>query len=329
MDTLCPSMVSTDDASPRPRVVTRARGAHSGHAPPSDARVLVATVLAAGASLFGDAVVVRWTTNSDRALLHYSHFRFGDYGTFTIVGVLGAGLAWWIVARVVARPRGAFFRLALAVTVVLWLPDVWLLVRGDPGRAVATLVLMHVVVAVVTYNALVHVAPPRPASGQLLPPRAVAARAPTDALTRAADTATIRRATWGTMTSLVAAEFLLGLVGMLYVPFNRPNGWIAHRGVALYLAHAIVGGVLGAAALIVEIVVLRDVDATRLERIASNVGVWGVGVGAIGGVACYSHSLRLVGMAVMFLGVSVAFFGYLIPVLGERAGAALTVDPEA
>jgi hypothetical protein len=54
-----------------------------------------------------------------------------------------------------------FFRMAVLVTLVLWLPDVYILVNGQPGRAVAFLFLMHLAIAVVTYNALVHLAPVR------------------------------------------------------------------------------------------------------------------------------------------------------------------------
>ena len=147
----------------RRRVVTRELDARAPYAPPAPARVVAATALSAGASLVGDAVLVRWTTNRYPTLQHYSHFRFSDYGTLTLVGVLGAALAWWFVTQYVNAPRRVFFRVATAVTVALWLPDLWLLVRGEPGRAIAALALMHVVVAVVTYNVLVHVAPLRPA----------------------------------------------------------------------------------------------------------------------------------------------------------------------
>jgi hypothetical protein len=288
--------------------------------------VLAGTALAALASLFGDALVVQWTKSRYPSLSNYSHFRLADYGTLTIVGVLGAGFAWWLVTRSVGTPRRVFFRVALVVTVVLWLPDLWLLVRGEPGRAIAALALMHVVVAVVTYNVLVHVAPLRPASAADVSVNAIDVGAPPVLVSRDASAASRRRSVWVTMTTLVVAEFVLGLVGMLYVPFSRPNGWISHQGAGLYLAHAVLGGALGLAAGAIVFVVRRDPRASRLERIAAMVGVWGVVVGAIGGGLCYSHSLRLLGMALMFVGVSVAFFGYLIPLLGEDHGATAIRD---
>jgi len=130
------------------------------------------------------------------------------------------------------------------------------------------------------------------------------------------------------MITLVVAEFVLGLVGMLYVPFDRPNGWIAHRGEPLYLSHAILGGALGVAAITLALIVVRSAEALRLERIAAQVGLWGVVVGAIGGGVCYSHSLRLLGMALMFLGVAVAFFGYLIPLIGESSDTTRSGDAQ-
>jgi hypothetical protein len=48
--------------------------------------------------------------------------------------------------------------------VVLWLPDLFILYRGQPADAVAVLMVMHLAIALVTYNLLVHVAPVLPAS---------------------------------------------------------------------------------------------------------------------------------------------------------------------
>jgi len=44
---------------------------------------------------------------------------------------------------------------------MLWLPDVYILVKGQPAAAVAFLFLMHLAIALVTYNALVRLAPIR------------------------------------------------------------------------------------------------------------------------------------------------------------------------
>jgi hypothetical protein len=42
------------------------------------------------------------------------------------------------------------------------LPDFYILYQGQPGEAVAVLMVMHLAIAVVTYNGLVRIAPPRP-----------------------------------------------------------------------------------------------------------------------------------------------------------------------
>jgi hypothetical protein len=69
-------------------------------------------------------------------------------------------VAWPIVTRVSYARRWLFFRLAILVTLFLWLPDLYLLYRGQPADAVA----MHLAIAVVTCNLLVHIAPIRPAA---------------------------------------------------------------------------------------------------------------------------------------------------------------------
>ena len=61
-------------------------------------------------------------------------------------------------------PRWMFLRMAVLVTIVLWLPDLYILAKGQPARAVAFLMVMHLAIAVVTYNLLVRLAPCRPAA---------------------------------------------------------------------------------------------------------------------------------------------------------------------
>jgi hypothetical protein len=43
----------------------------------------------------------------------------------------------------------------------LLLPDLYILHVGEPAKGVAVLMLMHVAIALVTYNLLVHLAPAR------------------------------------------------------------------------------------------------------------------------------------------------------------------------
>ena len=131
------------------------------HRQPSMLAVAVATVLSLGGSLLVDAALVALGTKVFPSTKGYVHFQFHDYAKLTIIGVLIACAAWPIVTRISSAPRWLFFRLAILVTLVLLLPDVWLLAKHAPPKAVLVLVSMHLAIALVTYNALVHVAPVR------------------------------------------------------------------------------------------------------------------------------------------------------------------------
>jgi hypothetical protein len=129
--------------------------------PPATGRLLLATVLSIGASLAADAALVALGTKVFPSTKGYVHFEFHDYARLTIIGVVIACAAWPVVARLSSAPRWLFFRLALAVTAVLLLPDLYILHQGQPARAVCVLMLMHVAIGLLTYNLLVHVAPVR------------------------------------------------------------------------------------------------------------------------------------------------------------------------
>jgi hypothetical protein len=131
---------------------------HPAHRQPQGSRVLAATAVALAGSLGADALLVVIGTAIFPSTKGYGHFQFSDYAKLTVVGVLIACLAWPIVTRISSAPRWLFFRLAILVTLVLWLPDVYILARGAPGRAVAVLMIMHLAIALVTYNCLVHIA---------------------------------------------------------------------------------------------------------------------------------------------------------------------------
>jgi hypothetical protein len=131
------------------------------HRPPSGARVVLATVVSLVGSLAVDAALVAIGEAVFPATKGYVHFQFSDYSKLTIIGVLIACVAWPLVTRISSAPRWLFFRLAIVVTIVLLLPDVYILHQGQPPRAVAVLMCMHLAIAVVTYNALVHLAPVR------------------------------------------------------------------------------------------------------------------------------------------------------------------------
>ncbi len=91
----------------------------------------------------------------------YVHFRFSDYGALTTVGVIIACVAWPVVTRISSAPRWVFLRMAVPVTAVLLLPDLYILAKGQPLKAVLVLMVMHLAIGAVTYNALVRLAPAR------------------------------------------------------------------------------------------------------------------------------------------------------------------------
>ena len=128
------------------------------HRQPSALRVAIATVVSVVGSLAADAVLVVIGEAIFPSTKGYVHFQFSDYSKLTVIGVLIACAAWPIVTRISSDPRWLFFRMAIAVTLVLWLPDLWILHLGQPVKAVAVLMVMHLAIAVVTYNCLVHIA---------------------------------------------------------------------------------------------------------------------------------------------------------------------------
>ncbi len=129
--------------------------------PPSAAAVVVATVVALVGSLAADALLVKIGVSLYPATKGYSHFQFSDYAKLTVIGVVIACVAWPVVTRVSSQPKWLFLRAAAAVTLVLFVPDLWIWYLGQSADAVFVLVWMHVAIAVVTYLALITLAPVR------------------------------------------------------------------------------------------------------------------------------------------------------------------------
>ena len=272
---------------------------------PRPVAMATASVVALAGSLLVDAGLVVLWTGLVPAATSYAHFRFADYATVTVIGVLVACGAWPVTCRISTEPRRLFLRLAVVVTAVLWIPDVVLMVRHQPVRDVMVLMVLHVAVAVVTYNALVRLAP--------APASAVGASRvgadPGPVVGADADAAFLgSRATL--LAVAVGVTFALGVAALVVVPTGRPTGWWPERGRIVYLAHAGVGLplALGAAWYLV-----RAGDSTRLVRLSARVGAAGVAVAGAGGLLAVAHPLRLLGAALMLVGPLVAAFGYLIP----------------
>jgi Family of unknown function (DUF6069) len=130
-----------------------------GAARPSAWRWILGTVVAVGASLFACFGLVQIAVALSPALAEYGHFHFGDYSKLTIIGVIVACVGWPIVAWLTTQARRLYLWLAIAVTVVSLAPDAWILHLGQPTLGVATLAVMHLALAMITYPAMVFIAP--------------------------------------------------------------------------------------------------------------------------------------------------------------------------
>jgi Family of unknown function (DUF6069) len=135
---------------------------------PAPGRLLVASVVSIVGSLLADAALVAIGTRVFPSTRGYGHFQFHDYAKLTVIGVVIACVAWPLVIRLSSAPRWLFFRLAILVTAVLLLPDLYILHQGQPARAVAVLMVMHLAIGLITYNALVRLAPARRRSDRVI-----------------------------------------------------------------------------------------------------------------------------------------------------------------
>lgn len=292
------------------------------HRPPRPMLVAVAAAFSIAASLGLDALAVHLGESLYPATRHFSHFRVGDYATLTVVGVVVACAAWPVVTRVSSAPRWLFLRMAVAVTVALWLPDGWLLLRGESPQGVAVLMVMHLLIALVTYNALVRIAPAR-----LPRSEAAAVEATSDpAVPRQLSERNVRRV-WNAMAILVSVELVVGVGTIVVVPFKRTDAFVPPHGTAIYVLHGALGVLLGAGAVAVLVV---SSAAGRLPRIGAVMGAVGVGIGLVGGLIAGFGATRLLGMGLMLVGTIVAGIGYLTPALeafGKAEAARAGVPP--
>ncbi len=122
-------------------------------------RVVLVGAIATVVSIAGDAALAAAGRHFFTINPGFQPFTPARYGLFTFVGVVGATAAWPVVVWISTRPRQLYALLAVAVTLVLLLPDVRLF-AGEPTHdmrygAVGTLVAMHLWIAIVTYVLLV------------------------------------------------------------------------------------------------------------------------------------------------------------------------------
>jgi hypothetical protein len=137
---------------------------------PSKGEVVLASLVAIVGSLAIDWVLVFIGTRVFLSTKGFVHFKFSDYSKLTVIGVVVACLAWPVVTRITSSPRWLFYRMAIAVTIVLLAPDGYIWVNGEPTNAVFVLVVMHLAIAVVTYYSLVVLAPTRRVRGRSTSP---------------------------------------------------------------------------------------------------------------------------------------------------------------
>lgn len=135
---------------------------------PTVASLVLAFIVALAGSLAVDALIAHVAVLLSPALQGYPHFRFFDYARLTILGVLGAAAGWWMLAVVSPVASRLYAIAAVVLTIVLFAPDIWILLGGAPGGGVLALMVMHVAVAFVVYGVMTRLAPARPRRRDLL-----------------------------------------------------------------------------------------------------------------------------------------------------------------
>jgi integral membrane protein len=109
---------------------------------------------------------------------------------------------------------------------------------------------------------------------------------------------------------LVGLDVAFGFGALALLPLHRATGFLPAEQRGIYVAHA----ALGVPLLVGGLVLLaRTLNTSRISRLTGWIGMVGIVVSGLGGLLTASHSLRLVGMAVMLFGAVVAVFGYLLP----------------
>ncbi|KHL01188.1 hypothetical protein [Sinomonas humi] len=139
-----------------------------GHQP-SAVRWIAATIVAVVGSVAACAALAALGVAMFPATAGYEHFRFADYTKLTVIGVVLACVAWPIVTWFSTRAWKPFLVLTVLVTLGGLAPDAWILYKGQPADAVGVLVLMHIALALVTYPALVLIAPQRKSAQRAVP----------------------------------------------------------------------------------------------------------------------------------------------------------------
>jgi len=124
--------------------------------------VVVAGLAAAAASVAADMVLATIGQAAFTVPASFGKFSFWTYALLAVAGGAGAAVTWAAVTRLSSRPEWLFTRLAALATAVFLIPDFLLVgTPGNPTGPVVVLMLMHLASAVITYTALIKVAPVR------------------------------------------------------------------------------------------------------------------------------------------------------------------------
>jgi integral membrane protein len=116
---------------------------------------------------------------------------------------------------------------------------------------------------------------------------------------------------------LTGVEFVLGVVTLVIVPVARPSGWLPDKGEAVYLVHAILGLPLMAGAVVLLNRVRRS---TRTYQMCGWMIFVGLALASSGGLLTSDHSIvRFLGMALMFIGPTIAGLGFLIVIMDRTS----------
>ena len=126
---------------------------------------------------------------------------------------------------------------------------------------------------------------------------------------------------------MTVVEFVIGIVTLVVVPVARPSGWVPDKAVAVYLVHAILGVPLMAGA---ALLLSKARRSTRTYQMCGWMVFVGLALAGSGGLLTSDHSIvRFLGMALMFIGPTIACLGYLIVSLDRSRKLAPAVGADS
>jgi hypothetical protein len=130
---------------------------------PHPAKLVGAAVLAIVVASLGNTLLALIGKSTFSVPDDFKGFQPGAYVFLTFIGIVGASIAWAVIATRAAKPVELLRKLAVIIVPVTMLADIALLVAGQSPAGVAVLLIMHVVVGLAAYYTLTRIAPPRPA----------------------------------------------------------------------------------------------------------------------------------------------------------------------